>query len=162
MLVLSRHGPGHLMPPASVPSRANIFALKRLGCTHIIATGACGSLRQEFKPGELVVPDQIIDKTVGRPATFFEKSRGPRGVCGTFLPGHASNSDRAGRRGRSDHGPRPGMLCLHGGSGLFDAGGEPDAPIVGRRPDRNDGDAGGEAGAGGGNPLCDDRVGDGL
>jgi 5'-methylthioadenosine phosphorylase len=74
VLVLSRHGPGHVTPPANVPSRANIFALKRLGCTHIIATGACGSLRQEFKPGDLVVPDQIIDKTVGRSGTFFEKA----------------------------------------------------------------------------------------
>jgi len=74
VLALSRHGPGHVIPPTNIPSRANIFALKRLGCTHIIATGACGSLRQEFKPGELVVPDQIIDKTVGRSATFFEKA----------------------------------------------------------------------------------------
>src|SRR5580704_12609341 len=74
VLVLSRHGPGHAIPPSNVPSRANIFALKRLGCTHIIATGACGSLRQEFKPGELVVPDQIIDKTAGRSGTFYEKA----------------------------------------------------------------------------------------
>jgi 5'-methylthioadenosine phosphorylase len=74
VLALSRHGPGHAIPPTNVPSRANIFALKRLGCTHIITTGACGSLRQEFKPGELVVPDQIIDKTVARSGTFFEKT----------------------------------------------------------------------------------------
>jgi 5'-methylthioadenosine phosphorylase len=74
VLVLSRHGPGHVISPSNVPSRANIFALKRLGCTHVVATGACGSLRQEFKPGELVVPDQIIDKTVGRSGTFFEKA----------------------------------------------------------------------------------------
>jgi 5'-methylthioadenosine phosphorylase len=74
VLLLSRHGPGHLIPPTSVPYRANIFALKQLGCTHIIATGACGSLRQELKPRDLVVPDQIIDKTNARSATFFEKS----------------------------------------------------------------------------------------
>jgi 5'-methylthioadenosine phosphorylase len=74
VLALGRHGPGHVIPPMKVPSRANIFALKRLGCTHIIATGACGSLRQEFKPGELVVPDQIIDKTDGRAGTFYEKA----------------------------------------------------------------------------------------
>jgi len=74
VLILGRHGPGHLLPPARVPSRANIFALKTLGCTHIIATGACGSLRQEFKPGDLVIPDQIIDKTFGRPGSFFEKA----------------------------------------------------------------------------------------
>jgi len=74
VLLLGRHGPGHLIPPSGVPFRANIFALKQLGCTHIIATGACGSLRQEFKPRELVVPDQIIDKTHRRAGTFFEKA----------------------------------------------------------------------------------------
>ncbi|MGD0139549.1 MAG: MTAP family purine nucleoside phosphorylase [Tepidisphaeraceae bacterium] len=74
VLVLGRHGPGHLIPPSHVPFRANIFALKQLGCTHIIASGACGSLRQEFKPRELVVPDQIIDKTYRRTGTFFEKA----------------------------------------------------------------------------------------
>ncbi len=73
-LLLNRHGPGHLIPPTHVPFRANIFSLKQLGCTHIIASGACGSLRQEFKPRDLVVPDQIIDKTHGRSATFFERA----------------------------------------------------------------------------------------
>jgi 5'-methylthioadenosine phosphorylase len=74
VLLLSRHGPGHLIPPSSVPFRANIFALKQLGCTHIIATGACGSLRQEFKPRDLVAPDQTIDRTFRRPTTFFENA----------------------------------------------------------------------------------------
>jgi 5'-methylthioadenosine phosphorylase len=74
VLLLSRHGPGHLIPPTQIPFRANIFALKQLGCTHIIATGACGSLRQEFKPRDLVVPDQVIDRTHRRPSTFFENA----------------------------------------------------------------------------------------
>jgi 5'-methylthioadenosine phosphorylase len=74
VLTLGRHGVGHVIPPSHIPSRANIFALKRLGCTHILATTACGSLRQEFKPRDLVVPDQIIDKTHGRAATFFDKA----------------------------------------------------------------------------------------
>jgi len=71
-LILSRHGPGHLLNPSQVPSRANIFALKKLGCTHILASGAVGSLRDEFRPRDLVIPDQIIDKTSRRPSTFFE------------------------------------------------------------------------------------------
>jgi 5'-methylthioadenosine phosphorylase len=71
-LILSRHGPGHLLNPAAVPSRANIFALKKLGCTHILASGAVGSLREEFKPRHLVIPDQVIDKTNKRQSTFFE------------------------------------------------------------------------------------------
>jgi 5'-methylthioadenosine phosphorylase len=68
---LTRHGPGHLFNPSQVPYRANIFALKTLGVTHIIASGAVGSLREEFKPRDLVIPEQIIDKT-RRAATFFD------------------------------------------------------------------------------------------
>jgi 5'-methylthioadenosine phosphorylase len=71
---LARHGPGHLLNPSAVPYRANIFALKKLGVTHIIASGAVGSLREEFKPRGLVIPDQIIDKTTRRAGTFYEKS----------------------------------------------------------------------------------------
>jgi 5'-methylthioadenosine phosphorylase len=74
LLLLNRHGPGHWLGPSRIPSRANIFALKQLGCTHILASGAVGSLRQEFRPRDLVIPDQVIDKTAGRPATFFEKA----------------------------------------------------------------------------------------
>jgi 5'-methylthioadenosine phosphorylase len=74
VLALSRHGPGHTLPPARVPFRANIFAMKQLGCTHLIGSGACGSLRQEFKPRDLVIPDQVIDKTAQRPGTFFENA----------------------------------------------------------------------------------------
>jgi len=74
VFVLSRHGPGHVLNPSLVPYRANIFALKQLGVTHVIASGAVGSLREEMRPRDLVVPDQIIDKTSKRPGTFFEKS----------------------------------------------------------------------------------------
>ena len=69
---LSRHGPGHLLNPSQVPYRANIFALKKLGCTHIIASGAVGSLREEFKPRDLIIPDQIIDKSHKRANTFYD------------------------------------------------------------------------------------------
>jgi 5'-methylthioadenosine phosphorylase len=71
---LSRHGPGHLLNPSQVPYRANIFALKQLGCTHVIASGAVGSLREEMKPRDLAIPDQIIDKTSKRIGTFYERS----------------------------------------------------------------------------------------
>lgn len=72
IFVLSRHGAGHAFNPSQIPFRANIFALKQLGCTHIIASGAVGSLRDEFRPRELVIPDQIIDKTHKRANTFFD------------------------------------------------------------------------------------------
>jgi len=74
VFLLARHGPGHLLGPSQVPYRANIFALKQLGCTHVIASGAVGSLREEFKPGDLAVADQVIDKTSGRAASFFESA----------------------------------------------------------------------------------------
>ncbi len=72
--ILPRHGLGHVYPPSFVPYRANIFALKTLGVTHIIASGATGSLREHIHPGDLVIADQVIDKTFRRPATFFEKA----------------------------------------------------------------------------------------
>jgi 5'-methylthioadenosine phosphorylase len=74
VLFLSRHGPGHALNPSQVPYRANIFALKQLGCTHLIASGAVGSLREEMKPGDLAIPDQVIDKTFRRAGTFYEKA----------------------------------------------------------------------------------------
>ena len=74
VLFLSRHGPGHLLNPSQVPYRANVYALKALGCTHVIASGAVGSLREEFAPRSLVIPEQVIDKTARRPGTFFEKA----------------------------------------------------------------------------------------
>jgi len=74
VLLLARHGPGHVHPPSHVPFRANIFALKKLGCTHILASGAAGSLREEFKPRDLVICDQIIDKTTRRHGTFYEQA----------------------------------------------------------------------------------------
>ena len=74
VLFLSRHGPGHLLNPSQVPYRANLFALKQLGVTHVIASGAVGSLRDEFRPRDLVIPDQIIDKTYKRAGTFYENA----------------------------------------------------------------------------------------
>lgn len=68
---LARHGIGHTLNPSQINSRANIFALKKLGVTHILASGAVGSLRDEYRPRDLVIPDQVIDKT-RRPATFFD------------------------------------------------------------------------------------------
>jgi 5'-methylthioadenosine phosphorylase len=70
--LLSRHGEGHLRNPTTVPYRANIWALKSLGVTHILASGAVGSLREEVAPRSLVIPDQVIDRTFRRASTFFD------------------------------------------------------------------------------------------
>lgn len=68
---LPRHGRGHRIPPGEVNARANIDALKRSGCTDILAISSIGSLREELEPGRFVVVDQFIDRTVARPASFF-------------------------------------------------------------------------------------------
>ena len=68
---LPRHGRGHRLTPAEVPSRANIYALKTLGVERIISVSAVGSLRADIRPLDMVVPGQLIDRTVGRPSTFF-------------------------------------------------------------------------------------------
>jgi len=67
------NGLHHEVPPTRVNNRANIWALRELGCTHIIATTACGSLRREIAPGDLVFPDQFIDFTRFRANTFFDR-----------------------------------------------------------------------------------------
>jgi 5'-methylthioadenosine phosphorylase len=72
IIIISRHGRDHSIPPTQVNNRANIHALKENGCTHIIATTACGSLREEIGRGHVVIPDQFIDFTKSRKTTFFE------------------------------------------------------------------------------------------
>jgi len=68
---LPRHGVGHRILPSELPVRANIYALKQLGVEFIISVSAVGSLREEIEPLHMVVPDQLIDRTRGRPSTFF-------------------------------------------------------------------------------------------
>jgi 5'-methylthioadenosine phosphorylase len=72
VVLLSRHGRKHQIPPTFINNRANIIALKESGATHIIATCAAGSLREEIGIGDLVVPDQFIDFTRHRTVTFYE------------------------------------------------------------------------------------------
>ncbi len=69
---LPRHGRGHILTPTEVPYRANIYALKLLGVSYIISVSACGSLRESIAPGDIVIPDQLIDFTKGqRDRSFF-------------------------------------------------------------------------------------------
>jgi 5'-methylthioadenosine phosphorylase len=80
---LPRHGRGHRIAPGDVNYRANIDALKRAGCTDVVAISAIGSLREDLPPGRFVVVDQFVDRTVGRAASFF----------GTGLVAHVSMAD---------------------------------------------------------------------
>jgi 5'-methylthioadenosine phosphorylase len=69
---LPRHGRGHRLNPSEVPSRANIYALKSLGVEYVLSVSAVGSLREDYKPLDLVVPDQLFDRTKSRANSFFE------------------------------------------------------------------------------------------
>jgi 5'-methylthioadenosine phosphorylase len=80
---LPRHGRGHRLPPSDVNARANVDALKRAGCTDVVAISAVGSLREELAPGQFVVVDQFIDRTFARDKSFF----------GTGMVAHVSMAD---------------------------------------------------------------------
>jgi len=84
---LARHGLGHHISPSEINYRANISALKSLGVQRIVSVSACGSLREDFAPGDLVVPDGLYDNTKGRQQTFFEDGMVAHiGVADPFCP----------------------------------------------------------------------------
>jgi 5'-methylthioadenosine phosphorylase len=84
---LARHGRGHRFTPSEVNYRANLFALKMLGVERVIAVSACGSLREDYAPGHIVIPDQIYDNTRDRPRTFFGEGLVAHvGVAEPFCP----------------------------------------------------------------------------
>ena len=73
VVFLPRHARGHRLLPTEIPYRANIWAMKKLGVTHLISVSAVGSLQEQIEPGHLVFPDQFIDRTFHRESTFFGK-----------------------------------------------------------------------------------------
>jgi len=86
-VLLARHGRKHDIMPTNVNYRANIKALQEMGCTHVIVTNACGSLREEIKPGDIIFPDQFIDRTTKRQSTYYDgKETSLKGVC--HIPMH--------------------------------------------------------------------------
>src|SRR5512138_287744 len=85
IFILSRHNRDHSIPPTHVNNRGNIEALRQLGCEYILATTACGSLREVIRRGDLVIPDQFIDFTYHRISTFHD----------TFEPGKLFHSAMA-------------------------------------------------------------------
>jgi 5'-methylthioadenosine phosphorylase len=80
---LPRHGRGHRISPSSLNFRANIYAMKMLGVQWIIGVSAVGSMKESIRPGDMVIPNQFIDRTVGRPSTFFSNG----------IVGHVSFAD---------------------------------------------------------------------
>ncbi|KDR10549.1 S-methyl-5'-thioadenosine phosphorylase [Zootermopsis nevadensis] len=81
-VLLARHGRKHTISPSNVNYRANIWALKEAGCTHVLASTACGSLQEEIKPGDLVLIRSFIDRTTARIQTFYDGTQNALpGVC---------------------------------------------------------------------------------
>lgn len=114
---LARHGIGHTIPPSQVPYRANIWALKQAGCQWVVASGAVGSLREEIAPRDLVVADQVIDKTTRRVGTFFDTAAVHVEFAEPFCPDlrkillSAAGSLPAGSPKVHDHGT---YVCMEG------------------------------------------------
>ena len=100
-----RHGPGHRYPPHLVPYRANLWALRELGATQVLSLSAVGSLRVDRPTGTLVVPDQVVDRTSGRPHTIYDEANGV---------GHISFADPYCPRGRA--------AAVASGDGVVDGG----------------------------------------
>lgn len=84
---LARHGMGHFISPTEVNYRANIYALKAIGVEQIVSISACGSLREDYAPGSIVIPDQLVDFTHNRPRSFFGEGLVVHiGVADPFCP----------------------------------------------------------------------------
>ena len=93
---LARHGIGHHIIPTEVPYRANIYALKTLGAERVVSINACGSLREDYAPGSIVIPDQIFDHTCARARTFFGEGLVAHvGVADPFCPDLSAGLERA-------------------------------------------------------------------
>ncbi|MDO9129487.1 MAG: S-methyl-5'-thioadenosine phosphorylase [Anaerolineales bacterium] len=93
---LARHGIGHHIMPTEVNYRANIYALKSLGIERVVSISACGSLREDYAPGQIVIPDQLFDNTKGRARTFFgEGLVAHAGVAEPFCSELSAQLDKA-------------------------------------------------------------------
>ena len=159
---LARHGRGHRILPSELNFRANIFAMKMLGVERILSVSAVGSLKEEHKPTDFVMPDQFIDRTFARVGTFFGDGIVAHvgfgdPVCATVAEDFSDGVRCGWRRGQERR-----DVCVHGRAAVFYAGGIEPIPKLGRRCDRDDQSAGGEAGSRGGDLLCHDGDGDGL
>lgn len=80
-VLLARHGRNHSIMPSNVNYRANIWALKEVGCTHLIVSTATGSLQENIQPGDIVIPNNFIDRTTKRAQTFYDGNELLVGVC---------------------------------------------------------------------------------
>jgi 5'-methylthioadenosine phosphorylase len=120
VIFIPRHGRGHRFSPSEVNYRANVCALKQLGATQVVSVSAVGSMREEIRPGDFVLPDQFIDRTHGRASTFF--GDGCVGhvnfadpVCPELTAALATGAEEAGIKPLGD---APGRALHRGGTYL--------------------------------------------
>ncbi len=162
LVFLPRHGTGHRIAPSEINARANIHGMKQLGVTHLISVSAVGSMKEKIVPGQLVLVDQFIDRTIARPKTFFEGGIVAHVAFSDPVCAHFKKHLEAACFAAGVTAPRGRHLPLHRGAAVLDPGREPALPPVGHRRDRNDRDAGGQARARGGDVLRHHRAGDRL
>jgi 5'-methylthioadenosine phosphorylase len=112
---LPRHGRGHRLLPTEVPSKANIWALKSIGVKRIIAISAVGSLQEEYRPGDFVVCDQLIDRTRSRPNSFFgDGVVGHLGFADPFCPDLREDVIRVIKKHNHAHHTAGTLICMEG------------------------------------------------
>ncbi len=160
LVFLPRHGRGHRLLPSELPFRANLWALKSLGVEWVLAVSAVGSLREEIAPGHVVVPDQFIDRTRGRPPRARSSAAASSRTCSSPIPfcptlsRALADAARAERRDR----PRRAAPTSAWRARVLDARRVAPLPQLGRARDRHDQPAGGEARARGRALLRDARA----
>ena len=111
---LPRHGNKHQHPPSSVPYRANIYALKQLGVEMIVSPCAVGSLREDFKPGDLIIVDQMIDFTKKRDYTFFMDRTVHIAIPDPFCPQMNAVFDKAAKGMKIPYHMGGTYICIEG------------------------------------------------
>jgi 5'-methylthioadenosine phosphorylase len=112
---LARHGAGHRLLPSELPYRANIFGFKTLGVDYLLSASAVGSLKHEYKPLDLVIPDQFLDRTSGRISTFFGNGLVAHvGFAHPFCPALSEVAYRAGLAARATMHKGGTYVCMEG------------------------------------------------
>ena len=130
---LARHGRGHRVSPSELNFRANIYAMKSLGVEYILSASAVGSLKEEHKPTDFVIPDQFIDRTYARVSTFFGDGLVAHvafgdPVCAVVAKALEDACASVGRRGQARR-----HLCVHGRAAVFYPSREQSCTGVGAR-----------------------------
>ena len=155
---LPRHGRGHRFNPTHIPARANIFALKSLGVQRVISVSAVGSLKEEFAPLDLVVPNQLIDRTRQRDSTFFDEGMVVHvGFAEPFCPAMSQAVHYSARDlGLTVH--LGGTMIVMEGPAFSTRAGVLDVPLLGGGYYRHDSTTRSQAGPGSGDVLRDHGV----